>query len=208
VEGPVADDFIEAGRWLAELAADIPKDRLDDPGLDDWSIRSLLGHAARALVTVIEYLGRPADAVALSTAVTYLAAAGLASPEAIAQRGVAAGGELGEDPAASVAFLADESAELVRAMPADRLVSTIAGGMRLEDYLPTRTLELVIHGLDLANAIGSSAVPPDGPARSTLELLVELQVGQGRSPALIRSLAGRSSVPGAWELWPSPEEGS
>ena len=34
----------------------------------------------------------------------------------------------------------------------DPVISTIFGGMRLSDYLPTRTFELVVHGLDIARA--------------------------------------------------------
>lgn len=39
------------------------------------------------------------------------------------------------------------------------LVTTVAGGMRLADYLPTRVFELVVHTLDLAAALGLRAEP-------------------------------------------------
>ena len=208
MEGAIAADFIEAGGWLVELASQVPEDRLEDVGLGVWSVRSLLGHAARSLLTVIEYLGHPAEEVALDSALAYLSSAGRAAPAAIAQRGVAAGRELGDDPATRVAALAEQSARLVRTTPADQLLTTIAGGMRLEDYLPTRTLELVVHGLDLAAAIGSDAEPPRRATSSMLELLVELQVRRGRTAALVLLLSGRATPPGSLELWPSPDPAS
>ena len=45
----------------------------------------------------------------------------------------------------------------------DLVVHTIVGGMRVAAYLPTRTFELCVHGLDIAAATG---IPVDLPAAS------------------------------------------
>ena len=58
-------------------------------------------------------------------------------------------------------------------------MTTIAGGMRLGDYLPTRTFELVVHTADLATALD---VPPDVPATAAaqaLHVVAELAVADG-----------------------------
>ena len=45
------------------------------------------------------------------------------------------------------------------------MVTTAGGGMRVSDYLPTRTFELTVHCLDIARATGLDFVPPDRGAR-------------------------------------------
>ena len=106
MQGPIAGEFTASARWLAELTALIGADDLDRPGLGSWSVRSLVGHAARALVTVEDYLARPAERIDTPTALDYLVLAAKADPAAIAARGVSAGDALGEAPASQVADLA------------------------------------------------------------------------------------------------------
>jgi uncharacterized protein (TIGR03083 family) len=201
MDGPIADEFTEAAAWLAELAAQIPDAAWEQPGLGVWDIRSLLGHAARALATVEDYLSRPAAQIDVPSAVAYLAAAASASPEAIAARGVAAGDALGEDPATSVAELAARATSLVVASPADALLATIAGGMSLEAYLPTRTVELVVHGCDLAQALGLPDQPPDAASAAASRLLVEVQLATTERSRLCLVLAGRPLVERDLTIW-------
>ncbi|WP_454299247.1 hypothetical protein [Salana multivorans] len=74
------------------------------------------------------------------------------------------------------------------------LVTTIAGGMRLVDYLPTRTLELVVHGCDLAVALGVEPHPPAGPATTALTTLATLAIRADRSAPVILALTGRGGL--------------
>ena len=63
-------------------------------------------------------------------------------------------GQLGVDPAAAVER-ASSSGCATRAHrgPTDWLIAVIGGlGIRLHTYLPTRTFELAVHGLDIARA--------------------------------------------------------
>lgn len=46
----------------------------------------------------------------------------------------------------------------------DPLVTTALGGMRLRQYLPTRTFELVVHGVGIARPAGLP-VPAYGAGR-------------------------------------------
>ncbi|HLI15380.1 MAG TPA: maleylpyruvate isomerase family mycothiol-dependent enzyme [Acidimicrobiales bacterium] len=186
--------FVEASAYLLEVAAEVASDQWSLPALGEWSVRDLLGHASRALSTVTEYLGQPAERAEL-TAAGYLVAASGADRAAIAARGREAAVALGDDPVAQLRAVAAAAASAVAGADDDALVGTRAGGMRLDDYLPTRTVELVVHGLDLAAAIGSRATPPSGALGEVLHLLVDAACAQGRGVELCRALTGRSAAP-------------
>lgn len=190
-----ADLFGRAARAVAEVVDTIPPDRWDGPGLGEWDLRSLVGHTSRALLTVEAYLERPAAAEDLTGPVDYLLGSGSSDPSSVAERGRAAGAALGENPARTFGDI------LARVLPLldrddDPLVSTIAGGMRLSSYLPTRTFELVVHGLDIADALGTPA--PDfgpGPWSLVLGLAAEVASRGDRAPVLLRALTGRAGLP-------------
>lgn len=189
-----AEAFAEAAQWFVSTAAAVGE-RWDAPGLGEWDVRSLVGHTSRALLTVEGYLGQPADAVVVaSTADYYAATRDLAAGPDVAERGRAAGQALGGDPAAAVAAIAGRVVPVVASCDGTELLTTIAGGMRLADYLPTRTFELVVHTLDLAAALGVPTEPPALPAREALDLVTDLAVAGGRSGTLLRAATGRETL--------------
>jgi uncharacterized protein (TIGR03083 family) len=187
-----AATYLEAAGSFADLVASLPAS-LPGPGLGDWDLRALVGHTARSLVTVSEYLRRPASSVDLETAADYvggLAAVANGDP-GVTRRGVEAGEMLGDDPAGAVHLLLDEvTADLARANP-DQLVTTYAGGMRLRDYLPTRSFELVVHGLDIAAAVPVRWTPPDAALAEALQVATEVAVRRGEGALLLRLVTGR-----------------
>jgi hypothetical protein len=71
--------FEEAAQAFVELVGQVRGD-WDRPGLGVWDLRSLVGHAARALVTVTTYLDRPATTEDLPSAAAYLAGSGRRPP--------------------------------------------------------------------------------------------------------------------------------
>ncbi|MDT5328576.1 MAG: hypothetical protein QOF25_5728, partial [Mycobacterium sp.] len=145
--------FADAAEWFVATSA-LVVDRWDQPGLGEWDVRALVGHASRSLLTVETYLGRPAETVEIDSAVGYFRAiSAAAAGPAVAQRGRDAGIALGADPTAAVAEIAARVVPLVDARDGTELLTTIAGGMRLADYLPTRTFELAVHTADLASAL-------------------------------------------------------
>ena len=193
----MSSSFATAARMYADQVRQIRPDQWDGPGLGDWSLRSLVGHASRSLTTVESYLGQPAERVEVESAPAYYLAirsALTADPAAVTERGVQAGLALGGDPAASVADLVERVLPRVE-RDDDPVITTIAGGMRLSDYLPTRTFELVVHGYDIARAAGL----PD-PAFKEAALIevasvaAETAVLLGRGPELILALTGRSAL--------------
>jgi len=191
----VRETFAEAARTFADLVPRIPDDRWNGPGLGEWDLRSLVGHTSRSLVTVQTYLDQPAETEEVpSPAAYYVAVAGLDNA-AVADRGRQAGLALGENPAQFVDALAHRVLELVESA-GNPLIHTGAGGMRLENYLSTRTFELVVHSLDIA-----AAVPDIEPPEFSDQVLGEVAsvaataaVLRGRGVELMLALTGRATL--------------
>ena len=186
-----AQTYLEAAGSFAGLVAALPDD-LSGPGLGEWDLRALVGHAARALVTVSDYLRSPASAVDLESAAAYLAGIRAVQPDpGVTRRGVAAGEMLGDDPGGAVRLLVEAVTEDLARSDPEQLVMTYGGGMRLRDYLPTRTFELVVHGLDIATAAPVPWAPPTAALRETLALAGEVAVRHGEGPLMLRLVTGR-----------------
>lgn len=187
--------FAEAAEWFVGSVS-LVDDRWSRPGLGEWDVRSLVGHTSRSLLTVEAYLAQPADVVDVESAAGYFQATrAIAAGPAVAERGREAGEALGPDPAAAVADIAARVLPVVESCGGAEVITTIAGGMRLADYLPTRTFELVAHTADLAAALGLSADPPAVPAEQALELVARLAVAQGLAGPLLRAATGREGLP-------------
>lgn len=188
--------FLDAAEAFVELVARVG-DRWAEPGLGEWDVRSLVGHTSRSFLTVETYLARPAAAAELADAAAYFRAARaiVAGPD-VAERGREAGRALGDDPVAAVRQIADRVVALVGSCDGSETVTTVVGGMRLRDYLPTRTFELVVHGTDLAAALDEPFEPPAAAAREALAVVAELAVTDGRSGPLLRAATGRPLLPG------------
>jgi uncharacterized protein (TIGR03083 family) len=185
--------FTEAAGWFLSTV-DRVGDRWAEPGLGEWDVRALVGHTSRSFLTVEAYLARPAATAEIRSSAGYYAAtrAAAASP-AVTARGRDAGAALGEAPTAAVHDIAARVLALVGTCDGTELVTTIAGGMRLVDYLPTRTFELVVHGLDLARALGEPLDVPAVPAAEALALVAELAVTGGQAGRLLLAATGRTT---------------
>jgi uncharacterized protein (TIGR03083 family) len=187
--------FQVAAEWFVATAASAER-RWDSPGLGEWTVRDLVGHTTRALVTTTAYLGSPTGAVELPSPEAYFAAAmSRADPAAVARRGRDAGAELGEEPAAAVRAAAGPAVALVRGATGDELARTPAGSIQLRDYLPTRTLELTVHTCDLCSALGLAPHVPAAAARAALDLVAALASAGGSAAPLLRAATGRGPLP-------------
>ncbi len=188
--------FADAARWFVAVTARVDG-RWDRPGLGEWDVRALVGHTSRALLTVETYLGRPATAAEITSAAEYYRATRvIAGGPEVAERGREAGAALGAEPADAVAVIAARVLPLVAAEDGSALVTTVAGGMRLADYLPTRTFELVVHTADLAAALGEPIEVPACAARQALELVTDLAMADGAAGRLLLVATGRSAAGG------------
>ncbi|HET7688739.1 MAG TPA: maleylpyruvate isomerase N-terminal domain-containing protein [Nocardioidaceae bacterium] len=189
------DAFVVAADWFVATVAQVG-DRWAAEGLGEWDVRALVGHTSRSLLTVEAYLAKPAQSVEIETTAEYYRATReiQAGPD-VAQRGRDAGLALGDDPVTAVTTIRDRVVPVVAAQQGSELVTTIVGGMRLSDYLPTRTFELVVHTADLARALGLVVEPPAEAALPALALIGELAVGDGRAGTLLLALTGRLDLP-------------
>ena len=190
--------YLSAAQGFLELVEQVPGTAWAIPALGVWDARGLTGHASRALTTVESYLGAPQTGKRVDGPVEYyLAIRGSTTPESIAQRGRETGDALGTDPAGAVREIVERLTALLGNTPDDALVASPAGTMVLVDYLPTRTFELAVHGLDLARVLGveppSSLMP--GVAAS-LELAGAIGARLPTAPELLLLLTGRSGLPG------------
>jgi uncharacterized protein (TIGR03083 family) len=186
--------FEEAAQAFVDLVGQVRGD-WDRPGLGVWDLRSLVGHCARALVTVTTYLDRPAASEDLASAAAYLGGSGAVDPRLVAERGRQAGADLGDDPAARVAQTAARAVDRVRSADPDALVQTVNGGMRVAAYLPTRTFELVVHSADIATALGLEPDAPPAALREAARLATQVVLDQGRGNDLLLTLTGRADWP-------------
>jgi uncharacterized protein (TIGR03083 family) len=192
--------FVEATGWYQTVLAQVG-DRWSEPGLGEWDVRALAGHTSRSLLTVETYLAQPAEAVDVaSTVAYYVATRQIAAGPAVAQRGRDAGQALGDDPVAAVEAIASRVLPLVAGLSGTELLTTVAGGMRIGDYLPTRVFELVVHTADLAVALGVNAEPPPGPAALALQLVSDLAVAGGQAATVLLATTGRSGLPAGFTL--------
>jgi hypothetical protein len=192
--------FADAAGWFVSTTA-LVGDRWAEPGLGEWDVRALVGHTSRSLLTVEAYLARPAQTAEIPSAADYFRATrAMAAGPAVAQRGRDAGDALGDDPASAVAEIAARVVPLVDAQDGGTLLTTIAGGMRLEDYLPTRTFELAVHTSDLARALDEPLDVPATSAVQALRLVTELAAGDGRAGLLLLAATGRTGLPPGWSV--------
>jgi hypothetical protein len=192
--------FADAAGWFVGTAA-LVGDRWRDPGLGEWDVRALVGHTSRSLLTVESYLAQPAATVDVASPGDYYAVtSAMGSLSGVAARGVAAGEALGDDPAGGVAAIASRVVPLVERTDSGALLTTLVGGMRLEDYLPTRTFELAVHTCDLAAALGLPLEVPDTAAAQALRVVAELAVRRGQAGPLLLAATGRAGLPAGWSV--------
>ncbi len=187
-----------ACRTFIDVVANVAGDQWDAPGLGVWNVRSLAGHTARAVITVIDYLDLdPAAQIDMPTAGDYYGQIYLAytNPEAIAKRGVDAGIALGDDPVGAITALVERALALLAEQPSDRLVSLGGMGIPLDEYLKTRVFELVVHTMDLARATGQTAHFAPELIESAASLAAGIAARKGDGESVLMALTGRETLP-------------
>jgi uncharacterized protein (TIGR03083 family) len=198
----VASLYLDAATTFADVVTEIDPSSLDGPGLGSWSLRSLVGHTSRALITVLAYLDEPADLEAIDSPEQYyaLAANQFTDADAVLERGRRAGEDLGEAPAEAVQDLVEQVTARIGGADPESLITVLGGGMRLRSYLPTRTFELAVHGLDIGAATGID-VPLSMPVLAhTAALAARIGVALGEGRAILSALTGRCPLPNGFSI--------
>ncbi|MEI5527505.1 sterol carrier family protein [Streptomyces brasiliscabiei] len=151
---------------VREAVGTLGEDRLALPTrLGAWTVRDLAAHLTMAMESVSRALERPEPPKAELNALDY-AAATAAHAGAIAE-GSHALAEADPDVAALYDRVGRRITDALAAAPRGRVIDTRAGGMLLDDYLLTRTIELVVHTDDLNAAVPGLDVPHDRHALAT-----------------------------------------
>ena len=200
----IREAYADAATFFVETVAQIGSDAWSRPALGEWTVRDLVGHTHRALVTVETYLDIPAAAAEMTRPVDYYLRAGasLADPAKVAARGRAAGEALAADPSSAVRAAALRVLDLVARKADDALLATPVGGIRLIDYLPSRVLELTVHTADIAAALNLDGEAPLSAVSVSLHLMADLAVECGYATPLLGSLTGRHPLPPAFNVLP------
>ncbi|MHB1171026.1 MAG: maleylpyruvate isomerase family mycothiol-dependent enzyme [Lacisediminihabitans sp.] len=190
--------FTRSADSFVNLLSQIGSGQWELPGLGMWTVRSLAGHTARAILTVETYLSQeePGE-VTIPTAETYYASASaqFTDPASVEARGVEAGEWLGSDPVGQVSAALARTKDLIESQPPNRIVSIGGMGILLNEYLRTRVLELVVHSIDLSRATGIASGLPEAAIVAAATLTAGIAVQKGLGEELLLALTGRVSLP-------------
>ncbi|MEU8825913.1 sterol carrier family protein [Streptomyces sp. NPDC048636] len=139
---------------VRETVAELDEKPLDAPTrLGDWTVRELLTHTAATVDAVGRLLAAPAPAAQEAGVNDYAAA--VASFAGAVDEGTREAAR-DADPRELLERAGARFAELTAVAPGDRLLAVPVGAMRLDDFLVTRCVELVVHSDDLAAATGAA----------------------------------------------------
>ncbi|WP_049565593.1 maleylpyruvate isomerase N-terminal domain-containing protein [Nonomuraea sp. SBT364] len=170
--------------------------------LTEFSVAGLAGHLAQQLVRVADALASEAAREPVPLLEHYTRSAwvqeGLDHESNVSiRRGgeVAAAG--GPDAlAAATEELLGRQRAVLPAEPADRVIELPQWSLRLDDFLLTRLMELVVHADDLASSVGvpTPELPPE-VIEPVVELLARLAVHRHGATAVIRTLSRTERAP-------------
>ena len=190
--GTPRSDFDEAVGFYVQVVSEVGPDQWSLPARGAQTVLEVAAQGSRPLTTTRDFVTAGAEVEEIHNTLGYFVRSKPIDAETAAgiqRRGKEALERLqGGEPAAIVADLAEQALAVVRDAHDDALVGTQFGGMRLLPYLPTRTLELLTCGVEVADAIGSSSVPPDGPVEAVAHLLSEIAIENRKGPLLVKVL--------------------
>ncbi len=194
-----------AAATFADLAARVSATQLAGPGLGDWSVRELLGHiVSSGLSPVSPYDGQQPDLAAPSAYFAVLNAASLEEIQSVnaltTQNARKIGLELGEDPGPVVSRRVETAMSALKNVDDEDLVATPVGSMRLRDWLPTRTLELVVHSSDIAVATGLEVDFPADALSESAALVARGAAVIGAGLPVLQALTGRDPLPAGFSM--------
>lgn len=168
---------IDAARRLPDQAFALP------PRCPPWDVRVLVGHMVRDLDRLLTYLADPAPDAATRDAVTYFRSY---DPRAEGPRITADSVDVA-DRYGTPAELVDGFESTLRRCLEEagredptRVLGTRLTTIRLDEFLKTRILEIGVHGMDLAAALGREPWLTSAAASVVLSSLMGLF---GRDPA-------------------------
>jgi uncharacterized protein (TIGR03083 family) len=196
-------DFETAAHSFLDLVAEVKVSQWSEPALGVWDVRSLVGHTARAILTVETYLSAdPAPEVTTPDAESYFSEifGAYTDNDAIAARGVDAGKNLSPESGAEFEATLNRALKLIVDSGPDRIVAIGPIGIPLREYLRTRVFELVIHSMDIAKATGLEHTIPADVVANVADLAARIAVRKGHGEDLLFALTGRRPLPGRFSI--------
>lgn len=174
------DAFAAEAAATQQTIAQITDDRWAEPGLGEWTVAELVAHLVRAADRTTAYLEQPVPGdEPVCDRVSYFDFDVAAAGAAVAQRSKDDAARIGT---ASLGAAFEQAwrltVEQVEVLGADHLMTTLRGPMHLGEYLGTRVLELTVHHLDLARALGLRASTTDAGLAVTEAILEGLLQGE------------------------------
>ena len=192
----IRDAARESVLQFVDVVERVPPRAWKKRGLGEWTVRALVAHVAQGVESPVVYSGQP-KAVDMHGAATYYLRA-MSAPgihEQVAERARWSTAMLGEEPAEASRTIAERTLAAIEGLEDDAPVATPFGTVRLIDYLPTRILEVTVHMMDIAEAVGIQAEPPPSALNASPALLGETAVSQGDGAMLAMALTGRQTLP-------------
>ena len=184
---PEQTAFAEECASTDQTLAAVESDAWERPALGVWNMAQLVAHLVRAATRVPEYLPLPVEDIPLVDRVGYWRFDADAQAPAVAQRAIDEAAAV--DPATLPARFAAGWRATVDAAESHgpgHVLTTIMGPMRLDDYLATRVLEVVVHHMDVRMALDQPPIATPAAARLTMESLESL-LGEPRPRNLGRT---------------------
>lgn len=203
----ILDDLVSECRSLTEqLKRCEEKDFAGATRLPAWTVKELVGHLWRGLDRLRWGLSRRPPAFADTDAVSYWrrydpARSGKTRAEHASE--VASRFETGVALVADFERIWRDGVQLAAAAPPRRVIGTWGPTLRLDDFLATRVLEVAVHGLDLADALGRRPWMTSAGAGVTRSILTGLLgseppgVQRMNDLAFIETGTGRRRLTGA-----------
>lgn len=185
----------DENRLAVEALRDLDEEAFAGPTrLPAWNVKELVAHMWRDVDRIRVYLAEPEPVEVQADGVSYWRAYDPAADSAdVADRAkeVASGFPTGAALVDSFEANRVEVLAAAREVPADRPIGTWGPAMRFDEYLRTRVLEMAVHGLDLADALGRRPWLTPGGAKVTRDILVGLL---GEAPAIVRRWDDRTFI--------------
>jgi uncharacterized protein (TIGR03083 family) len=200
--------YKSAATVFFDVVSRVPGGMWDEPGLGGWSVRELVGHAASSgLRQVHETLTVPATSMAVTSPEAYWVFGRTAPAELVAVARSASdedarktAAELGDDPADTVAAMVRGATAVLASAGDDDVVTTPIGGMRVRDWLATRTFELVVHGGDVARAAGIPVEFAPEVVSFAADMAARVAIATGDGSTLLDALTGRGTLPSGFSV--------
>ena len=195
--------FHQSAAAFVDLVARIDDSQWELPGLGSWSVRSLVGHTTRAILTVETYLGHDDPGrVGLATAEEYFSViyGAFTEPAAVEARGVEAGLWLGEHPVQKISDALARAESSIAEAPTGRVVAIAGHGITLSEYLRTRVFELVVHSLDIGRAVGQPHGQPLSCVIEAASLAARIGARAGSGDDIVLALTGRAPLPAGFSV--------